>query len=119
MKIKTYVVLILIVAVIAVDVVTAQETIQICDTVNLITPAATVTPNAQVGICQLGAPPRVCWRTSFNICWQYMNLNPAPLDRGYFKLESLYPCYRCLEDCSANGSCSYLPIVFKNYGDGD
>ena len=113
-------VLILIVGAIAVDVVTAQPSIQICGDVAVITPAAaTVTPNAQTGICQLGSSPLVCWYTSFNICWQYINVNEAPLDRGYFKLESLYPCYRCLEDCSANGSCSYLPIVFKNYGDGD
>ena len=123
MKLRFYAglmaILILIVAVIAVDVVTAQTpTFELCDNRIITAPLAIATPAAWDlgGVCFFDDFTACAEVNSFGTCWDFMELNgDIRVGGGFYYDAARYPCYECRQCRAQYAHCQYLPVVFRGY----
>ena len=111
-------ILVVIVAVIAVDVVGAETptpTPKLCIDIKLPqVPTRTPAPDDHGGICCFWY--EACfWSNSVGTCfWTAIEVNTQNRIQSWET--SRNPCRVCNAECKAvNTGCSYLPIIFKNY----
>ena len=109
-------ILLLIVAAIAVDVVTAQTpTPQLCADIKLPqVPTRTPQPTDNGGICCFWH--EACfWSNSVGTCFE-TGIVLGTQQRGQYWESSRHPCRVCTEECkTADTGCMFLPIIFKSY----